>query len=495
MKLKELIKGLPCKRLENISDCEIKGISCNSNSIHPGYIFVAIEGAKFDGHYFLNQAIDRGAKAIIMQKDLPLKAKAAKILVSDSQAALACVCASFFAHPAKKLRTIGITGTNGKTTVSYLIEQILACAGRPCGLIGTINYRVGGKVYPAVNTTPQADTLQSLLQEIVLAKSKYAIMEVSSHALAQRRVETINFSSAIFTNLTNEHLDYHGSIANYFACKASLFEKLNTHAWAIINVDDPYGRKLLKKVKSSTLTFGIDEAAQIRAESLKLDIEKSRFRVVTPQGKIAVESSLIGKHNVYNILAAISAALIEKVDPAHIVSGIKQNFAVPGRLERVDCGQNFLTFVDYAHTQDALRNTLQTLRQAGKGRIVCVFGCGGDRDKTKRPQMGRVASELSDFVIVTSDNPRSEDPRGIISDVLRGMDKKAGNYKVILDRFQAIQDALTNACKNDIILIAGKGHESEQIFADKTTFFNDRAVIEEILKKMADQRCLPLGKY
>ncbi len=481
MRLKSLIKELEYKRLENVTDCEIKGISCSSENIRPGYLFVAIAGCRHDGHSFVKEAIARGAVALILEKNLPLKEKPAKILVSDSQTALAAVCARFFGHPAGKLKVIGVTGTNGKTTVSYLIEKILNCAGYPSGIIGTVSYRVGRNERPAVNTTPQADLLQSLLQEIVLSKSKYAIIEVSSHALAQRRVEGVSFSSALFTNLTPEHLDYHKSLSRYFSCKASLFEGLSASSLAIVNTDDPYGRKLVKRINSRLLTFGIASPAQIQAKDIALTLKQSRFKAVTPKGTIEITSPLIGRHNVYNILAAISAAFAENIDFAHIASGVGELNAVCGRLERVDCGQAFELFIDYAHTEDALEKILQALRQVSKNRIILVFGCGGDRDKAKRPAMGKVATELSDLAIITSDNPRSEEPERIISDILKGVDKKKDNYQVVLDRFEAIGRAVSLAGAADTVVIAGKGHETVQIFADRTIHFNDREAVEKVL--------------
>ena len=364
-------------------------------------------------------------------------------------------------------------------------------------MVGTVNYRIGNKVYGAtcpvrnktskvqisngVNTTPQAEILQSFLQKIVLAKSKYAIIEVSSHALAQRRVDCIDFSTAIFTNLSREHLDYHGNLDNYFSCKLSLFERLGPDAFAVINVDDSYGRKLAKKVNSRILSYGIKHPAQVQARNLKLGVQKSQFTVVTPRGNIEIESLLIGRHNVYNVLAAISAAFVENINFSHIASGIKAVSSVCGRLERIDCAGDFWVFVDYAHTEDALKKILQTLRNLNKNRIILVFGCGGDRDKAKRPKMGRVATELSDSVIITCDNPRSENPRDIVSDIIRGIDKKRNNYEVLLDRFQAIRRALSVARHRDIVVIAGKGHESSQIFADRVIPFNDREVVKKIL--------------
>ena len=489
MKLKELIKDLVYRRIENVTDCEIEGVSCNSHNIAPGYLFVAIKGERLDGHNFVTYAIDKGAKAIILQKDVPVKKGIAKILVEDSRIALACVSAAFFAYPAKRLKTIGITGTNGKTTVSYLIEKILGCAGHSSGVIGTVDYRLGDKQYRAINTTPQADILQSFLQEILLAKSRYAIIEVSSHAIAQHRIDFIDFSTAIFTNLSPEHLDYHGNLDNYFSCKSSLFKGLSAGAVAIINADDPYGQELQKEASSKALTYGIEQLAQIKAKDLKLGIDRLKFTAITPRGNIEIASPLIGRHNVYNILAAISAAFAEDIDFSHIASGIEACACVPGRLERIDCGQDFLVFIDYAHTEDALKKILRALRALSKNKIILVFGCGGDRDKLKRPKMGKVATEFSDFVILTTDNPRSEDPEFIISDIIKGIDKKTNNYKVVLDRFAAIKDALSLAQNRDIVVIAGKGHESSQIFADKTIHFNDREAVEEILQ------CLQQKKY
>lgn len=482
MKLKDLIKNLSYDRIENISDCEIKGITCDSRKIGPGYLFVAINGGQLDGHHFINQALGRGAVAVIAQEDRPVKKTAAKILVQDSRNALAYISATFFDHPANKLKVIGITGTNGKTSVSYLIRNILASAEESSGLIGTINYSIGDNTYPAPSTSPGADILQSFLQEIVLAQSKYAIIEVSSHALVQHRVDYIDFTQAIFTNLSPEHLDYHKSLKRYFSAKASLFERLNASDTAIVNLDDRYGRGLTKKIKSKLLTFGIEQTAQIQAKNIKLDINKSCFTIVTSRGEIEIESSLIGKHNVYNILAAVASAFVENIDFSDIASGVKSLRTVPGRLERIDCGQDFLLFIDYAHTDDALKKVLQTLCKRAKHRIIVVFGCGGDRDKAKRARMGKVATDLAGLTIITSDNPRSEDPQEIIADIIKGIAKKKNNYRVVLDRFQAIEQALAEASRQDIVLLAGKGHESAQIFAKKKVHFNDREAVEKILK-------------
>ncbi|MFC1699140.1 UDP-N-acetylmuramoyl-L-alanyl-D-glutamate--2,6-diaminopimelate ligase [Candidatus Omnitrophota bacterium] len=489
MRLKKLLLGLKHKRSANLTDYQIKGITCNSQQVQPGYLFVAIKGACVDGHRFLDQAVARGAAAVILENDLPLKNNVMKIVVPDSKAALAHAAAHFYAYPAKKLKVIGVTGTNGKTTVSYLLEKILNSAGFGCGLIGTVNYRLGKKIQPALNTTPSAELLQSWLQEFVSAKSKYAIIEVSSHALIQKRVGGIDFSQAIFTNLSREHLDYHKNLASYFSSKAILFEKLKPQSWAIINRDDLFGRKLLKMTKAKTLTYAIEQTAQIQAKDLRLGNQGTSFKVVTATGTIPVETALIGRHNVYNILAAFGAAFVEKIEFGQIAQGVRALKLVPGRLERVNCGQDFLTFIDYAHTEDALRKILQAVRKISNRRIILVFGCGGDRDKSKRPRMGKVATKFSDFAVITSDNPRSEDPQEITTDILRGVSNKTNNYKIVLDRFQAIATGLSLARKDDIVLICGKGHERSQIFADRAVHFSDRQAVRKILK------CLPSQKY
>lgn len=487
MKLQQLIKELDYERVENISDCRLGGISCNSRCITPGDLFVAIKGERLDGHNFVAQAVDNGAKAVILQQDLPVADNVAKILVADSRVALSSACAAFFDHPSRKLKVVGITGTNGKTTVSYLTERILQTAGYPCGVIGTVNYRMNNQPYKRFsdwrNTTPQADVLQYFLSEIVQAKSQYAVMEVSSHALDQHRVDGVDFSLGIFTNLSAEHLDYHENMEKYFLCKAGLFEKLPRNAWAIVNVDDLWGKRLAEKVRSRLLTYGIDSPSEIQARDLRLESRLSRFTIVTPRGNMEIESSLIGRHNVYNILAAVSAAFVEDIGFHCISSGVQFCAAVPGRLESVTGTEKFSVFVDYAHTEDALKKILVSLRQIARNRVILVFGCGGDRDKGKRPKMGRAAVELADYVFLTTDNSRREDPLRIISDIKEGIDKTAENWTVVVDRFGAIEQALSLAAEGDIVVIAGKGHETTQIFADRTIAFDDREAVRQILAR------------
>ena len=488
MKLKKLIEVLDSPRILNFRDFAIKGVVCDSKSVKEGFVFIAIKGTSQDGHCFIDEAIKKGAKAIISQIGTSeCKQPAEKIpencswiSVSDTRVALAKLAAQFYGQPSKKLKVIGITGTNGKTTISYLIENLLNCAGVPTAVIGTINYRFKDKVIPARNTTPGPLEIQSLLAQIKRGGINYLVMEVSSHALDQERVNGINFSCAIFTNLTHDHLDYHSNMELYFKAKAKLFKGMPTDAYSIINIDDAYGRRLLDLAKSKIITYGLTKAASVTARDIRFDINATTFTASTPKADLLIKSHLIGRHNVYNMLAALSFASTVDLEPDIIISAIEKFKFVPGRLERVNCGQGFSVFVDYAHSDDALKNVLLTLRELAKKRIIVVFGCGGNRDKAKRPKMGKVACELADFAIVTSDNPRNEEPDDIIKDISRGITRK--NYKIIPDRKAAIFQSLKMARPQDIILIAGKGHENYQIFKDRTIHFDDREVVRKCLR-------------
>jgi len=488
MKLKKLIEVLDPYRVLNFHDFAIKGVACDSKSVKEDFIFIAIKGLAQDGHCFIDEAIKRGAKAIISQIGTSESKQQAEqipencswISVPDTRIALAKLAAQFYGQPSKKLKVIGITGTNGKTTVSYLIENLLNQAGKQTAVIGTINYRFKDKVIPARNTTPGPLEIQSLLAKIKEGGINYLVMEVSSHALDQERVNGINFSCAIFTNLTHDHLDYHSNMDSYFKVKAKLFKGMPTDAYSIINIDDTYGRQLLDLTKSKIVTYGLTKAASVTARDIRFDINATTFTALTPQADLLIKSKLIGRHNIYNMLAALSFASTVDLEPDIIIKAIEKFKFVPGRLERIDCGQGFFVFVDYAHTDDALKNVLLTLRGLTKKRIIVVFGCGGNRDKAKRPKMGKVACELADFVIVTSDNPRNEEPNDIIKDIIRGITTK--NYKIIPDRKAAIFQSLKMARGQDIVLIAGKGHENCQIFKDRTIHFDDREVVRECLR-------------
>ena len=482
IRLKEIIKNINYRRLCDFADCDIHGVCADSRKVGSGYLFVALKGRHYDGHNFAEAALVSGAKALVLERDLALKEKVNRILVNDSRLALALIAANFFGHPAKKLKLTGITGTNGKTTTSYLIEKILQASNRPSAVAGTVNYRIGKMIQPAVNTTPQAERLQSFLQQAVELGSEYAIIEVSSHALDQGRIAGLDFAQAVFTNLSAEHLDYHGDIDSYFACKSRLFKGLNASSWAIINKDDPYGKRLIKLTPAKVLTYGLSEDAAVRAGDISLKPDGIKAAISTPAGTIEIESRLLGRHNVYNILAASAWAFAQGIALPAIAAGIKDCGCVCGRLERVDCGQDFFVFIDYAHTDDALRNILTALRQISKRKIILVFGCGGDRDRSKRSRMGRIASELADIVIITTDNPRSEDPGQINAEILQGLSRHRQNCRVVIDRSLAIEQALGLAKSKDIVVIAGKGHESRQIFADKIVPFSDRRAVEKALR-------------
>ena len=470
----------------DLEDFEVSGISCNSKNILPNFVFVAIKGTKEDGHKFIQEAIVKGAKAVVVECQLSsVKCQDNKInliKVDNARKALAKLAAGFYGNPSAKIKVVGITGTNGKTTISYLIEALLKEAGKIPGVIGTINYRFKDKVIPAKNTTPGQIELQSALADMSREGTNYVVLEVSSHALDQDRTEGIDFHCAIFTNLTGDHLDYHQTLENYFQAKAKLFQNINLHSVAIINNDDIYGRKLKELIKSKIITYGIENPADIRAADINFDISHTEFRLVAPQGEINFTSRLIGRHNVYNILAAVAFALKEGLSLSVIKSAIERFYYVPGRLERIEFLGNFLVFVDYAHTEDALVNVIKTLRQVSGNRIIVVFGCGGERDKTKRPKMGYAVSELADYAIITNDNPRSEDPLEIIEEIKKGISKK--NFCVIPDRKEAINKSLTLAKSGDIVLVAGKGHENYQILNDRIIHFDDRETVRECLKSV-----------
>lgn len=486
MKLSQLYPQLGKDLLKHCGNLEIKGISCDSRSVSKDYIFVAIKGNKLDANQFIDQAIKNGANVIISDAEsLSVSSRrAAVIKVKDARKALADISRDFYGSPSEKIKAIGITGTNGKTTVSYLLEGILKEAGLSSGVIGTINYRLKHKQISSTNTTPGPIEIQSLLAEMLKEKIKYCIMEVSSHSLDQKRVSGVDFEAAIFTNLTSEHLDYHLNLENYFSAKAKLFKGLKKTSWAIINLDDKYAQDLINITPARTLTYGISQKnSKIKAEDLRLAVNGAEFKLISEKGNALVKTNLLGRHNVYNILASVSLALTQDIDLGVIVGAIKKFKSVPGRLEEVKSNLGFRVFVDFAHTPDALKNVLNSLREFCRAKIIVVFGCGGDRDRIKRPLMGKIASEMADFSIITLDNPRSEAPQAIIDEIVPGI--KSANYKVILDREEAIKQALSMAEKDDIVLIAGKGHEKTQIFKDRTIPFDDVKEVKKAIKCLA----------
>lgn len=468
-----------------IDDFKINGISSDSRRVKDGFIFVAIKGVKENGEKFINQALKGGARVVISQgKGVKINVSSGRVMikVNDPRTVLAMLAAEFYNYPSRDIKAVGVTGTNGKTTITYLLESILKKSGIRPAVVGTVNYRFGGRALNSYNTTPGPVEIQSLMRAMHKHSVDYLAMEVSSHALSQRRVSGIDFHSAIFTNLTLDHLDYHKNMRNYFLAKAELFKSLGMRSFAVLNNDDPYARKLCSLTKARKVTYALNRNADFKVKNLKLSVSGSHFTIVTPKNKINIVSSLIGVHNVYNILASYAWAFTEGFDCNVIKKGIEKFSCVPGRLERVKHKSGPAVFIDYAHTPDALKNVISSLRQVKKGDIIVVFGCGGERDRSKRPKMGRLATELSDYVFITSDNPRSEEPLKIINEIKRGIRKN--NYSVVVDRKEAIERALSIAKSEDIVLIAGKGHEHYQIFKDGRVFFDDKEVAGKCLERM-----------
>ena len=471
----------------------IGGLGYDSRRIKPGDLFVAMRGESSNGNKFIDQAIAAGAVAIVTdsatEKPRPDVAWAQ---VSHGRRALARLSANFHKKPAERLAISGITGTNGKSTTAFLLESILAAADRKSALIGTIEYHVAGKILPAPHTTPEALELNRILGEALGQGATEAVMEVSSHALEQQRVYGIPFNVAVFTNLTRDHLDYHHTMEEYFSSKQVLFEGCGTEAprAAVLNTDDEHGQKLVKiskKRSSEVFTYGLTKG-DFHSEKVEITPRGTRFDLITPEETIPLFSPLIGKVNVYNTLAAAGAAYARNCAPEFIAQGVAALARVPGRFERVDCQQPFTVVVDYAHTDDALRNLTALARefvqQAGqKGRVITVFGCGGDRDRAKRPLMGEAAGRGSDFVVLTSDNPRSEDPLAIINDAMVGLQRSGAKYKTAPDRKAAITLAVGEANPGDIVLVAGKGHEKVQVTRDGSFPFDDAEVAQKILRQ------------
>ena len=465
----------------------IRGIACDSRKVTPGYLFFALQGVQDDGNNFIADAIARGAVAVASESVAPndLSANVAWVRVAESRKSLAVAAANFYGHPGMALQLIAVTGTNGKTTTTSLIDSVLRTSGAKTGLFGTIAYHTPLGEYPAPNTTPESLDLQGFFAEIRDSGGTYAVMEASSHALVMDRLWGCHFQSAVFTNLTRDHLDFHKNFEDYFAAKRHLFEGTGAGVpdTAVLNADDPYSKRLAGLAKQ-TVTYGIENSADIAARKFQLAFTGLTFAAHTPNGKIQIASPLVGRINVYNILAAIGAAQAAGISNETIEAGIRALQNVPGRFQRVDMGQPFLAIVDFAHTDDALENLIKTARELNpKGRIITLFGCGGGKDRTKRPIMGEASGRLSDLTILTNDNPRQEDPLKIISDVVVGLQKSQGKYLIEPDREKAIGLAFDEARAGDIVLLAGKGHEDYQILADKTLPWDDRKVAQQALRQ------------
>ena len=475
MKLSELLKNADVKN--SFADCEIVDVTQDSRLVEEGFLFVCIKGNTFDGHSVAKEMLEKGARAVVCERDLGLENQ---IVVSDTREAYSVICANYFSNPAKKLKLIGLTGTNGKTTTTFLIKQILEGAGKRVGLIGTVQNMVCDEVYPAKYTTPDAYELQRLFSLMVKADCEYCVMEVSSQALAQGRVNGLHFEIGAFTNLTQDHLDYHKTWENYFNSKRILFENSSI---AVTNADDENGLKIVSGLNCKVVSYAVNtNNADYVAKNVKFKSNGVEYELVSELiGR--VNCPIPGRFSVYNSLCAASIALTLGISFEEVLTAISKSNGVKGRIEVVPTDTDYTVIIDYAHSPDGLENIISSLREIAKKRIVTVFGCGGDRDRTKRPIMGKIAAELSDFCVVTSDNPRSENPSKIIEDILEGMKGVSTPYVVVENRREAIKWALENAKKDDIILLAGKGHETYQILPTGTIHFDEREVVADILKK------------
>jgi UDP-N-acetylmuramoyl-L-alanyl-D-glutamate--2,6-diaminopimelate ligase len=496
MRLSDVLAGCPLVAARGNLEVDVCGVEYDSRRVQPGSLFVAVKGTRTDGNRFVAQAVAAGAAAIVSLVPPPHDFAGTWAQVEDDRTALAILAANFFGRPTEHLRAIGVTGTNGKTTTAYLVESILKAAGSPAAIFGTIEYRGPGFVYSAERTTPEAPELQAYFRRVVDGGWKHVVMEVSSHAIDLKRVDNTHFDVAVFTNLTQDHLDYHRDMRTYFLAKKRLFTGLDGSPprAMILNRDDPHFAELHAIAPERVLSFGVRGGADIQPSRYDFagDLGRMKATFAWPEGDLEVTSSLVGLPNLYNIGGAIGVARALEISPDAIREGIASLKGVPGRFELIDEGQPFRVIVDYAHTDDALRRVLQSARHITEKKLIVVFGCGGDRDRAKRPLMGEAAAAESDLVIVTSDNPRSEDPVSILKEVEVGLTRQGArsgsDYLLIADRRQAIQEALERAGAGDTVLLAGKGHETTQVIGTQAVPFSDRAVAREIIHELAAGR-------
>jgi UDP-N-acetylmuramoyl-L-alanyl-D-glutamate--2,6-diaminopimelate ligase len=486
MQLKTLTAAIPVRQVIGPLERAVESIAYDSRRVQKNSLFVALHGEKTDGHEFIGQAIEKGASAVVAERE-EKHPRATCVVVENTRSALADLSATFYGFPAKRLKLAAVTGTNGKTTTTFLIKHICEKAGLRCGLIGTVRYEIGERVLPAIRTTPESLDLQDLFAQIANAGCRAAAVEVSSHALAQERTRGLEWDVAVFTNLTQDHLDFHGTMERYFESKMKLFTQLaqqqkKRKAVAVVNIDDRYGEQLRNKIdkKISVITYGMGVRADFRASNYRMEFGGTSYQLDARGKSFLVRVPLIGRFNVANSMAALAAANALGVGLREAVLSLGKSPQVPGRLEAVPAKRQFQAFVDYAHTPDALLNVLKTLRELEPGRLIVVFGCGGDRDRQKRPLMGEIADRHADYAIITSDNPRKEDPNAIIAEVDKGF--RSAHYEKIVDRTEAITRAIELAQPRDIVLIAGKGHENYQEFADHTVPFDDLQVARRALE-------------
>ena len=486
MRLADVVARLPGSEITGEPGLEIASVTHDSRRAGPGALFVAIRGLATDGNDFVDAARKKGAVAVVSE-NVP-RGAGTWVRVPDARAALALFSAAVLGDPARSLELVGVTGTNGKTTTTYLIDSALRAAGETVGLLGTVEYRIGRRIAEAVRTTPESSDLQALFREMVDAGCRRAVLEVSSHSLALERVHGLEFKVAVFTNLTRDHLDFHGDMDAYFAAKRVLFERLlRADGHAIVNLDDDRAPDLLRASRGKAWTYSLaNPKADLFAEEMRLGLDRTRLRARTPMGVLELETALVGRFNVQNVLAALGAGLALGLRPDAAQRGIATLPGVPGRMEKVSAGQDFTVLVDYAHTDDALKNLLETVRGLSPRRVITVFGCGGDRDRSKRPLMGAVAARLSDVVILTSDNPRTEPPEAILDEIRRGIPaSRAQDTLVIPDRRDAIARALEMGREGVVVVIAGKGHETYQVLRERTVPFDDRQVARDVLARLA----------
>jgi UDP-N-acetylmuramoyl-L-alanyl-D-glutamate--2,6-diaminopimelate ligase len=494
--IKDILTGVNVIKVYGDLSKNVSGIKYNSKQVASGDIFVCLKGQHYDGQDFIKEALNKGAVGIVGHKDIgEIPKDKVFVLVDDTEKSLSIISSNFYDHPSKKVLLIGVTGTNGKTTITYILESIFRCAGYSTGVIGTINYRYGEKVFPSSHTTPFSSDLQEILYNMVTEKIEVVIMEVSSHSLVQNRVRDCEFDVAVFTNLTSEHLDFHKTMEEYFNAKSILFKTMSAkrkeifsssllgEKSCVINIDDEWGQQMVNECSiSNILTFGRNKTSNFKWNSVKPSISQTQFELKFNGKTITIETPLIGDYNISNIVASFVVAYSQKLEIQKILDGIKNVKFIPGRLEKVDINKNFNVIIDYAHTPDALEKVIKVIKRLPHNRIIVVFGCGGDRDRTKRPLMGKIATELADYVILTSDNPRTEDPYRIILDIEVGIKRSNNtNYEICVDRKEAIFKALKFAKDGDIILLAGKGHEDYQIIGENKIHFDEREIVKEMV--------------
>ncbi|WP_456044687.1 UDP-N-acetylmuramoyl-L-alanyl-D-glutamate--2,6-diaminopimelate ligase [Veillonella sp.] len=491
--LKDILSTLDVQQVEGNQNVSIQDITADSRAVKPNSLFIALDGATVDGHNYIDKAVAAGAVAVIVSKPVAISDDVCVITVVDTRQAMMTCVPYFFDYPANRMRMIGVTGTNGKTTTTHMIRHILKAQGHKVGVIGTVHIMIGDTSYPIHNTTPDVVDLQHILHQMVQENVEYCVMEVSSHALALGRVSGVEFDTAVFTNLTQDHLDFHKTFENYLAAKCKLFEQVSAsnqvkdNKGAVINIDDSYGHRVMEKTTAPTITYSTLGKGTLNASDVHMSTKNSQYTVNYKGESYPVSMNTTGLFNVYNTLAAIGACLQEGISMEAIDTALKTFSSVPGRFELIEEGQDFAVVVDYAHTPDGLQNILETAKAIKENRIIIVFGCGGDRDATKRPIMGRIAAEYGDKIYVTSDNPRTEDPVQIVKDVEVGVKealRDGTSYEVIVDRREAINHAIHDAKAGDIVIIAGKGHENYQILKNETIHFDDREEARKALKEI-----------